>query len=95
VIVPGAVRPGRVWNCVSTHTSPRPRTRGATTPVGLAGGQFLQGGGFLAYLTNKYAPVLTVIDLSLATPRKAGDVHLGPDAWGGNGVVVIKPQPAH
>jgi DNA-binding beta-propeller fold protein YncE len=56
---------------------------------------FKQGGGFLAYVTNKYAPVLTVIDLSLATPRKAGDVHLGPDAWGGNGLVVIKPRPAH
>ena len=56
---------------------------------------FKQGGGFLAYLTNKYAPVLTVIDLSLAKPSKAGDVYLGPDAWGGNGLVVIKPRPAH
>jgi plastocyanin len=56
---------------------------------------FKQGGGFLAYVTNKYAPVLTVVDLSTAPPRKAGDVHLGPDAWGGNGVVVIKPRPAH
>ena len=56
---------------------------------------FKQGGGFLAYVTNKYAPVLTVIDLSTSPPRKAGDVHLGPDAWGGNGVLVVKPRPAH
>jgi plastocyanin/DNA-binding beta-propeller fold protein YncE len=56
---------------------------------------FKQGGGFLAYVTNKYAPVLTVIDLSRATPGKAGDVFLGPDAWGGNGVLVIRPRPAH
>jgi plastocyanin/DNA-binding beta-propeller fold protein YncE len=56
---------------------------------------FKQGGGFLAYVTNKYAPVLTVIDLAPATPGKAGDVFLGPDAWGGNGLVVIKPRPAH
>lgn len=56
---------------------------------------FKQGGGFLAYVTNKYAPVLTVIDLSRPTPGKAGDVFLGPDAWGGNGVVVIHPRPAH
>lgn len=39
--------------------------------------------------------VLTVIDLSAAGPGKAGDVHLGPDAWGGNGLVMIKPRPAH
>jgi len=44
---------------------------------------FKQGGGFLAYVTNKYAPVLTVIDLSRPTPGKAGDVFLGSDAWGG------------
>ncbi len=56
---------------------------------------FKQGGGFLAYMTNKYAPVLTVIDLSTSTPGKAGDVYLGPDAFGGNGLVVIKPRPAH
>lgn len=56
---------------------------------------FKQGGGFLAYLTNKYAPVLTVIDLTRSTPGKAGDVFLGPDAWGGNGVVVVHPRPAH
>jgi plastocyanin/DNA-binding beta-propeller fold protein YncE len=56
---------------------------------------FKEGGGFLAYVTNKYAPVLTVIDLAASPPRKAGDVHLGPDAWGGNGVLVIKPRPAH
>jgi hypothetical protein len=56
---------------------------------------FKQGGGFLAYVTNKYAPVLTVLDLSGRTPAKAGDVYLGPDAFGGNGLVVIKPRPAH
>ncbi|MDR7556192.1 MAG: hypothetical protein QN157_11375 [Armatimonadota bacterium] len=56
---------------------------------------FKQGGGFLAYVTNKYAPILTVVDLTTTPPRKAGDVHLGPDAWGGNGVVVVKPRPAH
>jgi DNA-binding beta-propeller fold protein YncE/plastocyanin len=56
---------------------------------------FREGGGFLAYVTNKYAPVLTVIDLSTPTPTKAGDVFLGPDAWGGNGVLVIRPRPAH
>lgn len=54
-----------------------------------------QGGGFLAYVTNKYAPVLTVIDLSTRVPAKAGDIYLGADAFGGNGVLVIKPRPAH
>jgi YVTN family beta-propeller protein len=54
-----------------------------------------EGGGFLAYVTNKYAPVLTVIDVSAPTPVKAGDVYLGADALGGNGVLVIRPRPAH
>ncbi len=54
-----------------------------------------QGSGYLAYVTNKYAPVLTVVDLSGRTPSKAGDIYLGPDAFGGNGVVVIKPRPVH
>lgn len=49
---------------------------------------FKQGGGLYAYVTNKFAPVLQVVDLTTSPPSLAGEVDLG-NGWGGMGVVAV------
>ena len=49
---------------------------------------YKQGGGLYAYVTNKFAPVLQVVDLTTSPPSLAGEVDLG-NGWGGMGVLSI------
>ncbi|MFQ5941101.1 MAG: hypothetical protein ACE5KA_05315 [Nitrososphaerales archaeon] len=49
---------------------------------------FKKGGGLYAYTTNKFAPVMQVVDLSTNTPSLAGEVDLG-NGWGGMGILPI------
>ncbi|MEM2761104.1 MAG: hypothetical protein QXU32_07495 [Nitrososphaerales archaeon] len=49
---------------------------------------YKQGGGLYAYVTNKFAPVLQVVDLTTSPPRLAGEVDLG-NGWGGMGIVSV------
>lgn len=49
---------------------------------------YKQGGGLYAYVTNKFAPVLQVVDLTTSPPSLAGEVDLG-NGWGGMGVLAI------
>jgi plastocyanin len=47
---------------------------------------FKKGGGVYAYVSNKFAPVLQVVDMTTAPPTLAGEVDLG-NGWGGMGVM--------
>ncbi len=49
---------------------------------------YKQGGGIYAYVTNKFAPVLQVVDLTAKPPTLAGEVDLG-NGWGGMGVMAL------
>lgn len=46
---------------------------------------YKKDGGLYAYVTNKFAPVLQVVDLTTSPPSLAGEVDLG-NGWGGMGV---------
>jgi len=47
-----------------------------------------QDGGWYAYVSNKFSPWLTVVDM--ATLDIAGYVPLPNDAWGGQGILVVR-----
>lgn len=49
---------------------------------------FKKGGGLYAYTTNKFAPVMQVVDLTTSPPSLAGEVDLG-NGWGGMGILPI------
>jgi len=44
-----------------------------------------QGGGYYAYISNKYVPAITVIDMD--TLKLAGHIELPPNSLGGNGIL--------
>lgn len=49
---------------------------------------YKQGGGYLAYGSHKFAPVLSVIDLTTSPPSLAGEVNL-ENGWGGMGILPL------
>ena len=49
---------------------------------------FKNGGGLYAYVSNKFAPVLQVVDLTTSPPSLAGEVDLG-NGWGGMGIMTM------
>jgi len=49
---------------------------------------FKQGGGLYAYVSNKFAPVLQVVDLTTSPPTLAGEIDLG-NGWGGMGILTM------
>jgi plastocyanin len=49
---------------------------------------FKKGGGLYAYVSNKFAPVLQVVDLTTNPPRLVGEVDLG-NGWGGMGIMTM------
>ncbi len=49
---------------------------------------FKKGGGLYAYVSNKFAPVLQVVDLTTSIPTLAGEIDLG-NGWGGMGIMTM------
>jgi hypothetical protein len=49
---------------------------------------FKKGGGLYAYVSNKFAPVLQVVDLTTSPPSLAGEIDLG-NGWGGMGIMTM------
>ncbi|MGH9921141.1 MAG: hypothetical protein ACRD38_00155 [Nitrososphaerales archaeon] len=49
---------------------------------------FKKGGGLYAYVSNKFAPVLQVVDLTTSSPTLAGEIDLG-NGWGGMGIMTM------
>jgi plastocyanin/DNA-binding beta-propeller fold protein YncE len=49
---------------------------------------YKKDGGLYAYVSNKFAPVLQVVDLTTSPPSLAGEIDLG-NGWGGMGVMTM------
>ena len=69
------------------------KSRVADTIEGYPGGHgidygYKQGGGYYAYASSKFAPVLQIIDMTTSPPSLAGEIDL-QNGWGGMGVLSL------